>query len=80
MAFSVIEQLQSSQRFVSSSNPRCPPDGGEDALALGLDRLHVLHPGQGGLGQAALGPEGGADLLVQQLNFVWVGGKVVQEK
>ena len=80
MTFSVIEQLQSSQRFVSSSNPRCSPDGGEDALALRLDRLHVLHPGQGGLGQVAPGSNGGADLLVQELNFVWVGGKVVQEK
>ena len=76
----MIEQLQSSQRFVSSSNPRCSPDGGEDALALCLDRLHVLHPGQGGLGQAAPGPDGGADLLMQELNFVWVGGKVVQEE
>ena len=44
-------------------DPGGGPDGGEEALALRLHRLQVPHAGQGAGGQAAPGPQGGADLI-----------------
>ena len=63
-----------------SASPGCAPDGGEDPLRLHLDRLDVLHLGQGSRGQLPLGANGVADLFVQGLRLVGVGGQVIKEK
>ena len=63
-----------------SASPGCAPNGGEDPLRFHLHRLDVLHLGQGGLGQLPLGADGVADLPVQGLSLVGVGGQMIQEK
>ena len=62
------------------SPPGGAPDSGEDPLRLHLHGLDVLHLGQGRLGQLASGADCVADLPVQELSLLGVGGQVVQQE